>query len=391
MKIPKTKHQIAVRKDRLAQNMIIKRKSSGIPFSLAKIPQNEKVENPQFAAEILNWADGKKDLFQIFKLIENKRNETLDIQARSNLIRHCSLLAKHGYIDIKYKSVLTKEKIKKILRKMGIKSGDRIVVHSSLSSLGYVKGGPGTVCKAFMKIVTKKGTILMPSFNFGGPFDKGGPGYYSPLETPTSTGAIPDYFWRMKDVFRSLNPTHSIAAWGKDAKDYVKGHHKTLTVGENSPLGILEKNGGKVVLIDAYGSNTFYHIVEMTNNVPCLGKRTTEYPVKLPSGKMVKCRSWGWKQKSCEIADEVEYLKLMNKKKMIKQGKIENGIILVFKMKDCRKVIEEYLNGKIKGFSGCKKCDNRPSIIPQTVESDWDEKRNKVKPDTSAFTGNYLR
>ena len=63
-------------------------------------------------------------------------------------------------------------------------------------------------------------------------------------------------------------------------------------MGENSPLHLLEKEGGKVILIDYPNANTFHYGVEMANNVPCLGKRTEEYPVKFPNGRMVRCRTW---------------------------------------------------------------------------------------------------
>ena len=112
-------------------------------------------------------------------------------------------------------SQITHKDIVKGLRKLGLTQGMSVMVHSSLKSFGFVKGGAQTVVGALMEVVTSEGTLMMPSFNHGAPFEEGSPGYYSPIETPTTNGIIPDTFWRIKGVYRSLNPTHPFAAWGK--------------------------------------------------------------------------------------------------------------------------------------------------------------------------------
>jgi len=112
---------------------------------------------------------------------------------------------------------------------------------------------------------------------------EGGPGYYHPGETPTTDGAIPDAFWRMPGVQRSLDPTHAFAAWGKDSLRYTRFHHRTLTMGPESPLGLLQRDGGYGLLLGVgYYANTFHHVVEMSTAAPCLGRRSEAYPVILP-------------------------------------------------------------------------------------------------------------
>ena len=111
------------------------------------------------------------------------------------------------------------------------------MVHSSLKSFGRVEGGARTVIAALMEVITPEGTLLFPSFNHGRAFEEGQPGYFDPRETPTTNGAIPDLFWRMPGVLRSLAPTHAFAAWGKNARRYMQFHHRTLTMGPESPLG----------------------------------------------------------------------------------------------------------------------------------------------------------
>ncbi|MDH7476833.1 MAG: AAC(3) family N-acetyltransferase [Candidatus Bathyarchaeota archaeon] len=56
-----------------------------------------------------------------------------------------------------------KEDIKAGLKKLGLKKGDIVGVHSSLSSFGYVEGGADTIIDALLEVVGKEGTITMPT------------------------------------------------------------------------------------------------------------------------------------------------------------------------------------------------------------------------------------
>ncbi|HEY3415866.1 MAG TPA: AAC(3) family N-acetyltransferase, partial [Armatimonadota bacterium] len=140
--------------------------------------------------------------------------------------------------------MLTHSHIVAGLRELGLPAGAGVMVHSSLKRFGLVEGGPRAVIEALMEVLTPEGTLLMPTFNHDVPFRPGGPGYFSPIETPTSNGAIPDFFWRMPGVRRSLDPTHPFAAWGKHARRYTEFHHRTLTMGPQSPLGLLHADDG---------------------------------------------------------------------------------------------------------------------------------------------------
>ena len=62
-------------------------------------------------------------------------------------------------------SMVTKADIITGLRNLGLKAGDRVVVHSSLKAFGHVEGGPDTIIDALEEIVTEEGTIVMPTFS----------------------------------------------------------------------------------------------------------------------------------------------------------------------------------------------------------------------------------
>lgn len=382
------------RQDKKAENIVIVERERVFPFSLSRVPRSKRRDLPHELAAVLNWVDGKNDLSQIFKFVDFERelfSQGALVEAeKKSLIEAVQLLAQYGYLKLRYRVVLTKEEIENGLRNLGVKPGEKVIIHSSLSSFGYVEGGAMAACEAFMELITEEGVILMPSFNHGAAFAEGAAGYYSPLETPTTNGAVPDTFWRMRSVYRSLNPTHPFAAWGKDAKEYVKNDHKGVTMGEGSPLHLLEKNGGKIILIDTPSANTYHHVVETTNGAPCLGRRTEEYPVKLPSGEVVKVRTWSWRNAACKITDEGAYLEWMREHKALTEGKVGNATVFILDMNLCRRAIEGFLRGEVEGFPGCRTCTTRPRVTPRTVKSDWDEETKTVRRNTTAYTGDYL-
>jgi len=270
---------------------------------------------------------------------------------------------------------IMREEIAAGLRELGLCAGDRVMVHSSLKSFGRVQGGAETVVFALQDVLTEQGTLMMPSFNHTSL--KGGT--YDPRETRTRNGAIPDTFWRMPEVHRSLDPSHPIACWGKDAQRYIRFHHRTLTLGPDSPLGLLGREGGKGLMLGVgYGPNTFHHVVETALNVPCLGHRTEAYPLRLPDGRVVMGRTWGWRAEACPFTDRVRYAPLMQPYE--RRKKIGQCEAILFSFADARTVIESALR------EPCRGCLIRPRVNRFVVESDWDEAKGCLKADSVAWS-----
>jgi aminoglycoside 3-N-acetyltransferase len=284
-------------------------------------------------------------------------------------------------------NTLRQDDITRGLRDLGIQAGMGVMVHSSLRSFGHVEGGAPTVIAALMEVVTAEGTLLLPTFNHGTPFEADGAGYYDPLTTPTINGAIPDAFWRMPGVQRSLDPTHPFAAWGKHAQRYVEQHHRTLTMGAQSPLGLLQADGGYCLLLGVdYYSNTFHHVVEMTTGAPCLGRRTEAYPVLLPEGRRVMGRTWGWRDGTCPFTDRNRYGPVMRQLGLDRRVMIGACHAILFKLQDCFEVVAEMLREGYEGLPSCNGCPVRPRHVAQTVNSDWDDAEQKLKPDSVGWT-----
>jgi aminoglycoside 3-N-acetyltransferase len=273
------------------------------------------------------------------------------------------------------------------LRELGVHTGIGLMVHSSLRSFGHVQGGAPTVVAALMDVVTADGTLMLPTFNHGAPFEDDGIGYFDPLTAPTRNGAIPDCFWRMPGVQRSMDPTHPFAAWGRHAQRYVQYHHRTLTMGPQSPLGLLQADDGYCLLLGVdYHSNTFHHVVEMTTGAPCLGRRTEAYPVQLPDGRRVMGRTWGWRGGTCPFTDRNRYGAVMHEHGLDRQVMIGTCCATLFKLQDCFDVVAEMLRDGYAGIPPCTACPVRPRSVVQTVDSDWDDVDQKLKPDSVGWT-----
>lgn len=237
------------------------------------------------------------------------------------------------------------------------------MVHSSLRSFGRVEGGAGTVVSALMEAVGAEGTLMMPAFNHGAPFRRGGPGYYDPRTTPTSNGAIPDAFWRVPGVFRSLNPTHPFAAWGRDAERYTARHHETLTMGPDSPLGMLAREGGyQLNLGTTHETTTAKHVAEMTLGVPCLGVETEWHEVRLPDGTTARHHTWGWRGGECPLTDSGKLIEEeMERRGLQARGRIGECRTTMFRLRDCLAAVRHLLENGHGSHPPCSRCPVRPA------------------------------
>ena len=61
------------------------------------------------------------------------------------------------------RKIVLKQDILAALEKAGVGKGQTIMVHTSLSSLGFVCGGPQIVIEALLESVGTDGTIMMPT------------------------------------------------------------------------------------------------------------------------------------------------------------------------------------------------------------------------------------
>ena len=65
--------------------------------------------------------------------------------------------------------MITREQITGDLKALDIRTGDAVMMHSSLSALGFVDGGAETVVDALLETVGPDGTLLVPAFRDSAP------------------------------------------------------------------------------------------------------------------------------------------------------------------------------------------------------------------------------
>jgi len=176
--------------------------------------------------------------------------------------------------------------LKRDFEALGVKPGANIIMHSSLSKIGWTVGGPVSVIKALMQILTSEGTLVMPTFSSGNsePSKWENPPVpeswwdtirkempaFEPKITPTrGMGTIVDTFRNWPDVLRSNHPMSSFAAWGKHAKFITENHELISDLGEGSPISRLYELNGQILLVGvSHENNSSIHLAEYRSDFP---------------------------------------------------------------------------------------------------------------------------
>ena len=161
---------------------------------------------------------------------------------------------------------ITKNEIIDALYSVGMEKGHTVMVHTSMSAMGYVCGGAQTVIEALIEVVGDEGTIMMPTQSWKNLDPEDGVHWdvekeywqvirenwpaYDKRITPTNTmGAVAEAFRQWPGTLRSDHPARSVAAWGRHAEYLVENHDLSNIFGDGSPIGKLYELNGKVLLM----------------------------------------------------------------------------------------------------------------------------------------------
>lgn len=200
--------------------------------------------------------------------------------------------------------IVIKQDILKALQSVGVRPGQTVMVHTSLSSLGFVCGGAQTVIEALLEAVGQEGTVMMPSQSWKNLDPDSGvhgdvpkewrpiirenwPAYNKDI-TPTNTmGAVAEMFRKWPGALRSGHPARSVAAYGKYAEYLTENHDLSNIFGDGSPIGKLYELDGYVLLLGVgYNKNTSLHLADARAEYP--GKRMVkESSAVLENGRRV--------------------------------------------------------------------------------------------------------
>jgi aminoglycoside 3-N-acetyltransferase len=212
---------------------------------------------------------------------------------------------------------MNKDEIKQGLRILGLKAGDIVLLHSSLSSIGKVDGGAETVVEAFLETLGETGTLLVPVFG--------------------NLGIITDIVKGRRDAVISDCPKGAVAAIGADARGICIDHWKADTVhGEGTPYLKIAGLGGYICLLGVdQDRSTAMHSVEALLRLPYLS--SVSDPVQTPEGKVQKT----WKYYPGPHRDFIGLDKILRSSGKMKVSKIGKALTRLIKAQDLLGILSD--------------------------------------------------
>jgi aminoglycoside 3-N-acetyltransferase len=215
--------------------------------------------------------------------------------------------------------LVTRERIVADLGALGVRPGSVLVVHSSLSALGWVCGGAQAVVEGLLDALTPRGTLVVPTHTSGNSDPAGWrnppvpeswwpaireqmPGFDPRVSPSHHMGAVPELVRTWPGARRSGHPQLSFAAVGPRAEAITAGHALDSGFGERSPLARVRDDDGDVLLLGVgHGSNSSLHLAE--HHVPEPPRETSSAALMTPEGRR-------WLTWEDVVADEEDFEEL---------------------------------------------------------------------------------
>ncbi|NLM41698.1 MAG: AAC(3) family N-acetyltransferase [Firmicutes bacterium] len=173
------------------------------------------------------------------------------------------------------------------MEQMGILPHDTLLVHSSMKAIGPVEGGADTVLDAFCEYL-HEGLLVLPTHTWAQ--INAEYNVFDVVNEPSCVGLLTNLFRQRPGVLRSWHPTHSLAAYGRAAQEFVQGEEQFDTpCPRQGCYGKLYDRRAKVLFLGVpLSRNTLIHGVEEWAKVP---RRISDWhqPLKIrtPDGRLL--------------------------------------------------------------------------------------------------------
>ena len=236
------------------------------------------------------------------------------------------------------------------LKNMGLVSTDTIMIHSAFSTIKEIEGGAKTILDALCDFFSD-GLVLIPSHTWATVYRTGD--IFVKKDANSCVGYLTNCAILDKRFIRSNHPTHSVMAYGKNAKKYIKNddYAKTPADPEGS-FGKL-KYGAKILFIGTpLNRNTFIHSIEEEFNVPDRLSEVRTYYTEVENGNRIEFKL---QSHSCSFSSDISmnYKKLLPKmleKNIAKKVKLADSESYLVDAKACYEYVCELLKQDVHYF-----------------------------------------
>ena len=249
---------------------------------------------------------------------------------------------------------ITKEVLINKFSHLGIKQGDILLIHASLSSLGYVVGGAEALFWALREVIGDQGTIVVPSqtAEISDPASwqyppvpeewhdvirDAMPAYSKELSYSKAMGAFSQFIGILPDSIRSNHPMYSFTAIGENAIEIIGQDSFDFPFGDKSPLGRMYSIGAKVLMIGTdFETNTSLHLAENRLNREVIYEKSK---ILTTDGE-----KWiSFKNIELDIYDDyLEIQKNFMEQYTVNHISINESNVYLFDMKECVDFAEHY-------------------------------------------------
>ncbi len=207
-----------------------------------------------------------KQPLSIYFRAGRKKLERFAGKVQRKVVKHLKMSNQNVKPLREQRPLINADLLNSAFNELGLSDGDSVLVHSGISHLGKVIGGPKQVFELIQDMVGIHGNVLYPVFPFNSlmlTYLRSNP-VFEVNNAPSKMGSLTEYALKVTGGLRSIHPTHSVLAFGENSEFFVGEHHLCETAfADQSPFARLAAYSGKILLIGVgLNSTTSFHRVE---------------------------------------------------------------------------------------------------------------------------------